>query len=144
MGESAKDEIVIGRPPTDVMAVILDLEAYPQWADGVSKVEVLSRDDQGRPVDARMFIDAKVFELDYVLRYVHESPTRITWTLTEGSQLTRLDGSYDLTPVEEGTHVTYSLEVDLQLPLPGFMRKRGAKVIMATGLKGLRAQVEGR
>lgn len=142
MGEKATDRITISRPPEDVMAVITDLESYPQWAEGVTRIDVHSRDDEGRPIDATMHIDARVFQVSYTLRYTHHSPTLVTWKLTEGEQVTQLDGTYELTPKDGTTEVRYSLEVDINLPLPGFMKKRGAKVIMATGLKGLRDRVE--
>lgn len=126
------------------MRVITDLEHYPEWAEGVTGVDVLTRDEQGRPVDATMHIDAKVFQLTYTLHYVHVSEDLITWTLTSGEHLTQLDGSYALSESDGVTEVTYELEIDLQLPLPGFMKKRGAKVILATGLSGLRGRVESR
>ncbi|MFT5222110.1 MAG: ribosome-associated toxin RatA of RatAB toxin-antitoxin module [Glaciecola sp.] len=143
MGQSASDKTSIARPAADVMAVITDLESYPVWAEGVTKVEVHERDDQGRAIEATMWIDAKVFQLDYRLRYEHVNETLITWTLVEGNQITQLDGSYGLVERKGMTEVTYALEVDIALPLPGFMKKRGAKAILETGLRGLKAQVEG-
>ncbi len=142
MGQRASDRILIEAPAAAVMSVITDLEQYPQWAEGVSRVEVKERDDEGRPLVATFWIDAKVFQLHYTLRYHHESPTLLTWKLVEGEQLSQLDGSYDLTDGEGHTRVDYTLEVDLDLPLPGFMKKRGAKVILDTGLRGLKRRVE--
>lgn len=142
MGQRAQDTIVVERPAEDVMAVIVDLEQYPAWAEGVEAVEVLSSDDQGRPLRARFRIDAKVFQLSYVLEYQHVDATHLTWKLVEGEQLSQLDGSYVLTQEGGRTRVDYALEVDIDLPLPGFMKKRGAKVIMETGLRGLKRRVE--
>lgn len=142
MGQRASDRTTINATAADVMAVIIDLEKYPDWAEGITKVEVHESDDQGRPVVAKYWIDAKVFQLTYTLRYDHESPTRLTWKLVEGEQLSQLDGVYDLTEGDGHTRVDYTLEVDLDLPLPGFMKKRGAKVILDTGLRGLKNRVE--
>lgn len=142
MGEKASDRIRINRPAADVMGVITDLEHYPEWAEGVTRLDVLSRDDQGRPIDATMYVDAKILELHYTLRYEHHGPNLLTWKLTEGEHLTQLDGSYALSETDGVTEVTYELEIDLQLPMPGFMKKRAAKVILSTGLQGLRDRVE--
>ncbi len=142
MGQRANDSIVVDRPADAVMDVIIDLEQYPQWAEGIESVEVLSRDDEGRPLRARYSIDAKVFQLSYVLEYQHVAPDHLTWHLVEGEQLSQLDGSYVLSEDGGRTKVDYTLEVDLDLPLPGFMKKRGAKVIMETGLRGLKKRVE--
>lgn len=141
MGQTATEEITIAAPPDEVVAVISDVERYPAWAEGVQEVEVLDRDDHGRPRRARFVVDARVMQVSYVLEYSYE-PTRISWILVEGEQIRQLDGEYVLTPEGAGTHVRYSLEVDVDLPLPGFLKKRAAKVILDTGLKGLRQRVE--
>lgn len=142
MPRSQSESITIDAPPEDVYAVIIDLESYPEWAEGMKAVEVLERDDQGRPVRARYTVDARVMEVTYVLAYQHDEPDRLSWELVEGSQIRTLDGEYRLDGDGTSTEVTYSLEVDVDLPLPGFMKKRAAKVIMETGLKGLKQRVE--
>lgn len=142
MGQRAQDQITIDASADAVMGVITDLEQYPQWAQGIEKVEVLSTTDDGKPLQARYTVDASVFQLHYVLEYQYPSDTHLTWHLVEGEQISQLDGSYVLTETGGRTKVDYALEVDLDLPIPGFMKKRGAKVIMETGLKGLRKRVE--
>ncbi len=38
--------------------------------------------------------------------------------------------------------MTYSLEADVDIPLPGFMKKRAAKQILDQGLRGLKKRAE--
>lgn len=142
MARSESQSITIDAAPDEIYRVIVDLDAYPEWADGVKAVEILETDEQDRPVRARYTVDARVMEVTYVLAYVHDEPTRLTWKLVEGTQMKKLDGEYRLDPDGPGTEVTYTLEVDVDLPLPGFMKKRAARVIMDTGLKGLKERVE--
>lgn len=141
MGQRVSDKVTIAAPADVVMTVITDLEAYPAWADGMKTVEILERDDQGRPVKASFDVDAKVAEVDYDLVYTY-GDNRLSWTLTRGDVLTQLDGSYVLVERGEATEVTYTLEADISIPLPGFMKKRAAKQILDTGLKGLKARAE--
>ena len=142
MGQSAADDIVVHAEADEIFDVITDLEAYPQWAEGVKSVEVLSTNDEGRPVQASFHVDARVMEIRYTLEYEYDAPTHISWRLVEGHQISQLDGTYDLSPDGSGTHVRYALEVDVDLPLPRFLKKRAAKHIMETGLKGLKERVE--
>lgn len=142
MGQSASEEITIAASPEEVWEVIVDLDAYPEWAEGMKRVEVLERDADGRPLRARFLVDARVMEVTYTLQYRYEPTERITWHLVEGQQVRKLDGEYQLTGRDGATHTRYTLEVDVDLPLPGFMKKRAAKVIMETGLKGLKRRVE--
>lgn len=144
MGERGQDRITIGTPIETVLAIITDIDAYPEWADGVLEAEALTTDAEGRPETARFRIDAKVAEIAYTLRYRYEGDD-VHWHLEEGEMLSQLDGTYELSQEgEDATHVVYSLEVDLDLPLPGFLKKRAAKQILHTGLKTLKARAEGR
>ena len=53
------------------------------------------------------------------------------------------DGSYALTEAKGATTVTYSLAVDLNIPMIGMLRRKAEKVIIDTALKGLKKRVEG-
>lgn len=142
MGDQASDSVVINASPDAIMAVILDLEAYPEWSDDIKKVEVLSRDDRERPLEVAFDVDARVARVEYTLRYDHAMDNGVTWSLMEGEVLDQLDGSYVLAPQGDTTEVTYALEVDIAMPVPGFLKKRAAKTILDTGLKGLKRRVE--
>lgn len=141
MGERVSDTVTIRATPAEVLAVVLDLEAYPEWADGMKRVEVTERDDSGRPVLARFVVDVRVAEIDYVLRYDHSGP-HLTWTLDHGDVLRQLDGEYQLVERDGLTDVGYSLEVDITLPVPAFLKKRAARTILDTSLRGLKDRVE--
>jgi ribosome-associated toxin RatA of RatAB toxin-antitoxin module len=141
MGQRVSETTSIAAPPDRVLRVITDLERYPEWAEGILETEVLSRDDEGRPRTARFRVDAKVAEVVYTITYTYE-PLRVSWTLVEGETISQLDGSYQLDPQEGTTDVRYDLEVDVDMPLPGFLKKRAAKQILEQGLRGLRRRAE--
>lgn len=141
MGERVSDSVTIRATRSQILDVVLDLEAYPQWAEGMRDVQVTERDDQGRPVLARFVVDARVAEIDYVLRYHHDDED-LTWNLERGEVVRQLDGRYRFDERDGVTHVEYLLEVDVGLPVPRFLKKRAAKVILDTGLRGLKERVE--
>ena len=142
MGERASNEVTVEAPPETVLDVILDLESYPDWAEGVEEVEVLERDADGRPAKARFVVDARVFEARYTLAYRY-GDDRVSWELVEGDRITQLDGEYVLSAQgDDATRLKYTLEVALNMPLPGFLKKRGAKTILETGLNGVKRQAE--
>lgn len=141
MGEKVSDEATVGAPIDLVWDTITDLDAYPEWAEGVLETEVLETTDEGYPHRARFRVDAKVAEVRYTLRYRYEDHD-IHWELVEGDTISQLDGSYELAGDGDGTHVRYSLEVDIDLPIPGFLKKRAAKQIIEQGLIGLKDRAE--
>ena len=143
MGQRVAAETVIAATPDEVYTVIADLEAYPEWADDVLRTEVVERTEDGLPEIVAFAVDARIATVHYVLQYQHDPPHRVRWRLVEGEMLSQLDGSYRLAPAPDGTTtVRYALEADLALPLPSYIQRRAARVILETGLTGLRDRVE--
>jgi ribosome-associated toxin RatA of RatAB toxin-antitoxin module len=143
MGQSVSDTSTISAGVETVFEIIIDLEAYPDWVEGMLEAEVLEEDEDGRPRRARFRIDARIAEISYTLEYSYDDPN-LSWTLVEGEMLNQLDGAYELTDLgEDGTKVRYSLEADVDMPVPGFLKKRAAKHILDQGLSGLKQRAEG-
>lgn len=143
MGERVSESTVIAAPVATVLDVITDLDAYPEWAEGILEAETLTRDDEGRPATARFRVDAKIAEVRYTLEYRY-GDDEVSWTLIEGETISQLDGRYGLTPDGDTTGVRYDLEADVDIPLPGFLKKRAAKQILEQGLEGLQRRAESR
>ncbi|MQA81980.1 MAG: cyclase [Streptosporangiales bacterium] len=143
MAEQTRSTITIGANRSDVMAVIADFDAYPDWAN-VKEVEVLE-EAGGRANRVRFTLDAGVIKDTYVLGYAWApDDTLVSWHLAEeGSMVSAMDGSYELAGSEAATVVTYELTVDVKLPMIGLLKRKAEKVIVDTALKGLKKRVEG-
>jgi carbon monoxide dehydrogenase subunit G len=142
MADSTTGSIEINATPAEVMAVIADLPAYPQWSDGVKSVEVLTEED-GRPKTAKFVVDAGVVKDTYELAYEWDGDKTCSWRLTSGGVLKKNDGTYTLEPAGAGTKVSYELTVDLSIPMLGMMKRKAQSAIVDTALKGLKKRVEG-
>lgn len=143
MGDSVREQLTIAAPVDEVMTVLLDIERYPEWARDLKLAEVLARDDEGRVASARFRAAGFGYSTQYTLAYDHGVPGRLSWRLTEGDATKVLDGHYELSDNGDGTsEVTYELEVELALPLPGFIKRRTAHKITHTALQELQARVE--
>ena len=54
MADSTRSSIVVDAPPAEVLDIIADLEAYPEWAKEITSVEILAEDgDGGDPTPGR-------------------------------------------------------------------------------------------
>lgn len=144
MSEQTESEITIDASPAQIMDVIADLAAYPQWSDGISSVTVLSRyEDDNRPADARFTLSSGPITDTYELEYDWVGDSKVTWKLTKADMLTAMDGEYELTDAGNGsTTVHYRLSVDIKLPMIGMMKRKAEKIIVDTALKGLKKRVE--
>ncbi|HEY3867000.1 MAG TPA: SRPBCC family protein [Actinocrinis sp.] len=145
MADRTRATIEIGAPAADVMAVIADLPAYPEWTGEVKKAEILATDPEtGRAAQVRLTIDAGMLRDKQVLSYTFDGDRAVQWTLVEGDMLRSLEGSYVLTPHEGGaaTTVEYALAVDAKIPMIGRMKSKIEKVIIDRALSGLKRRVE--
>ena len=143
MADQTESSSEINASPAEIMAVIADLAAYPEWSDGITSVEVLSvYEEDGRPADARFHLDSGPIRDDYELEYDWDGDTEVTWKLTKGDMVTAMDGMYRLTPSGDSTTVLYRLAVDVKIPMLGMIKRKAEKVIVDTALKGLKERVE--
>jgi hypothetical protein len=143
MADRTTSSISIAATGPDVMAVIADFAAYPQWAAAVRSAEVIRRDADGRPSLVRFSLDAGMIKDSYGLSYEWDD-SGVRWDLAEpGSVISAMTGGYSMADGARGTEVTYELSVDLRVPLLGMLKRKAEKVIIETALKGLKARVEG-
>jgi uncharacterized membrane protein len=142
MPDESTQTIAIAAPASDVLAVIADFDAYPQWADSITSASVLTHDDEGRPEQVRFSLDAGPTKDNYVLAYDWVDDG-VTWDLVSGQMQRNQRGRYRLAADGDGTNVTYTLSVDLAVPLPGLLKRRAEKRIMDQALTGLKRRVEG-
>jgi ribosome-associated toxin RatA of RatAB toxin-antitoxin module len=131
----------ISASPSQVMDVIADFAAYPEWVDSITSAEVLSTRD-GKAERVRMVLEHPLVKDTYVLAYDWK-PQKVSWHLVEGNLLKAMDGSYELEPVAGGTRVTYTLRVDVTMPMIGMFKRKAEKTIIDGALKGLKKRVEG-
>ena len=149
MAQRTESSITVAAPPVDVLAVIADVEQYPEWASGITAVDVLERCADTRPGLARFTMSSGPIRDTLLLRYEWATEPAgtgtVTWSLTEpGSVTTTLDGAYELAAGGAGTSVTYRLTVEIGIPMPGLLRRRAEKAIIDAALKDLKARVESR
>ncbi|HEY0645698.1 MAG TPA: SRPBCC family protein [Nocardioides sp.] len=142
MAEQTTSSIVIDADPAAIMAVISDFDAYPVWAQGVKKADVVEQGGDGRPERVFFELDASPIKDSYTLAYDWHGDDSVTWTLVEGKMLKAMDGAYELAPRGDGTEVTYRLAVDISIPMIGMLKRKAEKVIIDTALKGLKKRVE--
>lgn len=142
MTDGTFSALEIDASPEVLYDTAADVASYPEWASGVKEVEVLDTDSEGKVERARFVLEGFVKEIEYVLRYTHDRPNVLSWVAEENDDLRMLEGSYQFVPKDDGaTEVVYSLRVELNFNLPGFIRRQAEKQIVSTALRGLRRRV---
>ena len=146
MAEQTTSSIVVDAAQAEVMSVIADFPAYPEWAKGVTVADVVSSfgpEQDGRAERVFFKLDVSPIKDEYTLEYVWHGDREVTWKLVQGKMLRHLDGAYVLRDLGDGsTEVTYRLALDVSIPLIGMLKRKGEKILIDTALKGLKKRVE--
>jgi uncharacterized membrane protein len=142
-------DIVIEASPEEILDVIADLEAMPEWSDPHQSVEILETGDDGRPSKVKMKVKTAGITDEQVVAYSWGDNV-VSWTLVRSAQQRSQDGKYTLVPKGsegsegsegEATLVKFEISVDPNVPLPGFVLKRVIKGTVDTSTQALRKRV---
>ncbi len=146
MADQATQHMVVGASPQRTWEVLTAFDDYPSWAGDLKSAEIVARDGEGRALDVAFRVAAMGRSTSYTLRYDYgDAPRVLAWKQIQGDITRKLDGSYELAAVDgdpDRTEVTYHLEVDLILPLPGFVKRRAEGRLLSTALRSLRDHLE--
>lgn len=142
--EGTVQSIEVSAEPQHVFESALDLQAYPEWAQGVKQVDILEEDEYGRPVRVAFVADAMIKEISYTLVYSYDMDNGFSWSAEPGPDIKAMEGSYEFNELDDGgTQVVYALKVDPAFTVPGFLRRQAEKQIVSSALRGLKKRSEG-
>jgi hypothetical protein len=146
MPDRTESSIVVDAHPGAVLDIIADFESYPDWTGAVREARVLELDELGWAKSVHFTLDAGALRDTYTLEYEWDFDSdglgTVTWALVEGIILKAMDGRYRLRRTDLGTEVTYTLAVEVRMPMLGMLRRKAEKAIIDTALHELKRRVE--
>lgn len=140
MAISESTEIVIEASPEEILDVINDIESLPEWSEPHQSVEVLGRDDQGRPLRSKSKLKIIGVTDEQVLDYTY-SDNAVRWNLVSSKAQKSQEAGYTLTPDGDKTRVKFDVTLEPAIPMPGFMLKKATQMSMKMATEGLRKRV---
>lgn len=123
--------------------VVLDYPSYPRFVEGMKSAEILETNEQKTRVRYRLSMMGK--EFTYVLDHVSTPTNRgLSWTLVESDFFSKNTGSWK---IEAGSgaaraQVTYALDVEFKISIPGFMLKGLVKGSLPGMVRGFEARAK--
>jgi ribosome-associated toxin RatA of RatAB toxin-antitoxin module len=143
VSQRATESITVNASPETIYAVVADFEHYADWVSDLKRIEVVTRDDQGRALEVEFRAAAFGRSTTYTLHYDYaKAPSELTWRQIQGDLTETLNGRYRFEAIGDETKVTYDLEVELLVPIPTFIKSRAAYRIQTQALRELKAQAE--
>ena len=140
MATSDSKEVVIEASLDEILAVLHDVEAMPEWNSDQESAEIVDTTDDGDPHQVKMRIKAGGMADDMVVVYTF-SDNVVSSSLVSSKRLKKQDSKYTLTPEGDKTRVKFDLTVDPSIPIPGFILKKALKGAMDDNTNGLRKRV---
>ena len=138
--------VEIAAPQGRCYEIAADVENAPKWQGTLEEVEVIERDDRGRPELVYTKSDATVKKVDSELRFSYDPPGAINWEQEKG-EVKWLTGSWEFEQLDEGrTRATYGLRGDpgriLGMLLRGPVEAKVKEFLTKSAAEGLKAEVE--
>ncbi len=143
MSSITSSTVSITASADEVRAVLFDIANYPSWSTSFKSVTVLTSDDQGRPTQVSMSVDAGALKDKPTLNYDWGAyPDRLDFSLEDADLLTQMSGGYSVKENGDETEVTFELTVALSMPVPDIMRTKAEKSTIDLALKQLKEKLE--
>jgi Polyketide cyclase / dehydrase and lipid transport len=137
-------EILIEATPEEILDVIADFEAMPEWSGPHQSANIVETGADGRPTKVKMKVKTAGITDEQVVAYSWNG-NEVSWSLVSSAQQKSQDGKYVLVPKcsegEDHTLVKFEVTVDPNVPLPGFVLKRAVKGTMDAATQELRKRV---
>src|ERR1700712_5468878 len=114
MATSDSREVVIEATPAEILDVIADVEATPDWSPQYQKAVILESFPDGRPKQVEMTVKAAGLTDVMVIEYTW-TDSSVAWTLVKSGQLKAQDASYSVTPQGDKTKVKFDMKIDLSI-----------------------------
>jgi hypothetical protein len=93
--------------------LIADVERAPDWQRTLESLEVVQRDERGRPLICDTVSDAKLTKVRCRVRLAYEDLRALRWTRVESEDLDALEGAWEIEALGPAlTRATYRLAVD--------------------------------
>jgi uncharacterized protein YndB with AHSA1/START domain len=144
MAVRASRELVFDASPEAIMDALADIEDVPSWSPLHKHTEVLDRYPDGRPHHVKATFGILGITDKELLEY-HWGDNWMVWDATETGQQRGQHAEYNLTSEGDGrTRVRFDLILDLAAPVPGFLIRRGKKMVLDIATECLRTRVMAR
>ena len=110
---SGSSSAEIDAPISRCWATVKALDEAPRWQKGLERVDVLERDEQGRPLVCDTVNDAKFTKVHCRVRVTYDPPHRLVVRRVDSDDVDLMEASWELEELsDQRTRATYRLSVD--------------------------------
>ncbi len=142
MSEIARDVAIVHAPARTIMGILADVEQYPAWYHDVTGAVPLSLDSRGRPETVRIIFGRTLLSGTCDLGYRWERDRMLRWEMLAGDRFNELRGSCTLLGRGTRRQVVAEMEMDIDAPLPPFIKRRLVRAAVAGLVRSIKIRAE--
>jgi len=108
----------------EILGIVADFEAYPQWNDEVKAVHILARYTDGRPSQLRIDTEIQGHQSTYIQAVYYPGPAQIQTVMQQGDMFSTQNQLFSVVAMGPLSLLTVDLEVETSIPVPAMMVKK--------------------
>ncbi len=109
----------------EILGIVADFEAYPQWNDEVKAVYILARYDDGRPSQLRLDTEIQGQQGTYIQAVYYPGPTQIQTVMQQGELFSKQHQLFSVVDMGPSSLLTVDMDVETSIPgVPALMVKK--------------------
>lgn len=106
-----------------IMAIVADIERYPEWNEGVKGAWVLARYDDGRPSQVRLDTAVQGIEGTYIHAVYYPGENQIQTVMQQGELCAKQEQLFSVVATGAASLLTVDMDVQVTMPVPEPMVK---------------------
>lgn len=106
-----------------IMAIVADIERYPEWNEGVKGAWVLARYDDGRPSQVRLDTAVQGIEGTYIHAVYYPGENQIQTVMQQGELFAKQEQLFSVVANGAASLLTVDMDVQVTMPVPEPMVK---------------------
>lgn len=115
--------VEVGADAASIMAIVGDIERYPEWNEGVNGAWVLARYDDGRPSQVRLDTGVQGIEATYIQAVYYPGENQIQTVMQQGDLFSKQEQLFSVVESGVASLLTVDLDVETTMPVPAPMFK---------------------
>lgn len=116
--------VEVSAPAEQIMSIVADFEAYPEWNEEIKGCWILARYDDGRPSQLRLDTSVQGMDGTYIQAVYYPGANQIQTVMQQGDLFSKQEQVFAVVEMGATTLLTVDLDVEVSMPVPAMMVKK--------------------
>jgi ribosome-associated toxin RatA of RatAB toxin-antitoxin module len=140
---SVSKTVEVSAPAAEIMAIVADFEAYPQWNEEITGLWILARYEDGRPSQLRLDTKIQGMASTFIQAVYYPGENQIQTVLQQGDIFSKQEQLFAVVAMGDTSLLTVDMDVEVSMPgVPSLMVKKIANDALEHLAENLKKRAE--